>query len=129
MDLEIKFFHETPVQDPKLLVDHIHRMASGEAPFFPATLGLVYGTLAKKVLPPSRKVSLVCSQCRRTASLGGPFQRPMLPSVPTNEPQEGSSSHGVPIVQHHAGVAQEQLLGPWLRGGIFVKCSRGCSML
>jgi hypothetical protein len=51
--MEIKLFHEFFTgQNPKSLMDHIQRMASGEAPYFPATLSLVYGTLAKKVLLP-----------------------------------------------------------------------------
>lgn len=50
--MEIKLFHETfTEQNPKPLMDHMQRMASGEAPFFPATLSLVIGTLARKVLP------------------------------------------------------------------------------
>ena len=50
--MEMKFFHGTFTgQNPELLTDHIRRMASGEAPFFAATLSLVYGALARKVLP------------------------------------------------------------------------------
>ena len=50
--MEIKFFHKTfTEQNPKPLMEHMQRMASGEAPFFPATLSLVIGTLARKVLP------------------------------------------------------------------------------
>lgn len=51
-DMEIQFFHERfSEKDPKLLIDHIQRMASGEAPFFSATLSLVYQKLAEKVFP------------------------------------------------------------------------------
>ncbi|KAF9642810.1 hypothetical protein BDM02DRAFT_3273313 [Thelephora ganbajun] len=49
MDMEIQFFHENFTEkDPKLLMDHIQRMASGEAPFFSTTLSLVYGKLLEK---------------------------------------------------------------------------------
>ena len=47
--MEIRFLRETFTEkDSKLLMDHVQRMASGEAPFFPKTLSLVYYKLAKK---------------------------------------------------------------------------------
>jgi len=50
--MEIQFLHETFTgKDPKLLIDHIQRMVSGEAPFFPATLSLVYDRLAEQKFP------------------------------------------------------------------------------
>jgi hypothetical protein len=49
--MEIRFLREMFTEkDSKLLMDHVQRMASGEAPFFPKTLGLVYYKLAKKPL-------------------------------------------------------------------------------
>jgi len=49
LDTEIQFFHERVTKnDPKLLIDCIQRMASGEAPFFPTTLSLVYDKLVEK---------------------------------------------------------------------------------
>jgi hypothetical protein len=50
--MEIQFFHERFTEkDPELLVDHIGRMASGEAPFIPATLSLVYDKLVESAFP------------------------------------------------------------------------------
>jgi hypothetical protein len=49
LDMEIQFFHEMITEkDPKLLIDHIERMASGGTPFFPTTLSLVYDKLFEK---------------------------------------------------------------------------------
>ena len=45
--MEIQFIHAKEM-DHKLLIDHIQRMASGEAPFFPTTLSLVYDKLLEK---------------------------------------------------------------------------------
>ncbi|KAF9650005.1 hypothetical protein BDM02DRAFT_1688248 [Thelephora ganbajun] len=47
--MEIQFLHGKVIgEDPKLLMDHVHRMASGEIPFFPTTLSLVYDKLVEK---------------------------------------------------------------------------------
>ena len=54
MDMEIQFLHETfPGKGPKLLVDHIRRMGSGEAPFYSTTLSLVYDKLVEKTVAQS----------------------------------------------------------------------------
>ena len=45
MEMEIEFFYKNSKKNPKLLIDHIQKMKSGEAPFFPTTLGLVYDKL------------------------------------------------------------------------------------
>ncbi|KAF9650015.1 hypothetical protein BDM02DRAFT_1689789 [Thelephora ganbajun] len=48
MDMEIQFFHENfTEEDPKLLMDHIRRMGSGEVPLFSTTLSLVYDKLVE----------------------------------------------------------------------------------
>jgi len=50
--MEIRFLHETFTEkDPELLIDHIQRMVSGEAPFFPTTLSLVYDRLVEQTFP------------------------------------------------------------------------------
>jgi len=47
--MEIQFLHEKAIEkDPKLLIDCIQKMGSGEAPFFPTTLSLIYDTLVEK---------------------------------------------------------------------------------
>jgi len=49
MDLEIRFLLKNFTEkDPKLLMKHIQRMASGEAPFFATTLSSVYDKLIEK---------------------------------------------------------------------------------
>ena len=49
MDMEIQFFYENFTEkDPKLLVDHIKKMAAKEAPFFGTTLSLVLTSWLKK---------------------------------------------------------------------------------
>ena len=50
MDMEVDFFLENFTgKDPELLKDHAQKMSSGEAPYFPTTLGLLYAKLAGKV--------------------------------------------------------------------------------
>lgn len=50
MDVEVDFFLENFTgKEPGLLKDHALKMSSGEAPFFPTTLGLLYAKLAEKV--------------------------------------------------------------------------------
>jgi len=49
LDVEIQFLHEQFTgKYPKSLTDHIQKMVSGEAPFFPATLSLVYDRLVEQ---------------------------------------------------------------------------------
>ena len=49
MDMEIEFLYKNFTErNPKFLMDHIQRMASGEAPFFPATLSLIYDKLVER---------------------------------------------------------------------------------
>ena len=53
MDAEVEFLHKSLAKQnsKKLLMEHIERMASGEAPFFPTTLSLVYDTLVEGYFP------------------------------------------------------------------------------
>ena len=49
MDMEIQSLHESFTEkDPKMLMEHIQRMAYGEVPFFVTTLSLVYDKLVEK---------------------------------------------------------------------------------
>lgn len=49
LDLEIRCLHETfSEKDPKSLMEHIQRMASGEALLFPTTLSLVFDELVER---------------------------------------------------------------------------------
>jgi len=50
--MEIQFFRGWFSEgDLEFPIDHVRKMASGEAPFFPTTLSLVYRMLAEKVFP------------------------------------------------------------------------------
>ena len=50
--MEIQFLHKNLTEkDPKLLMDHIKKMASREAPFFATTLSLVFDKLVEKTSP------------------------------------------------------------------------------
>ncbi|KAF9779806.1 hypothetical protein BJ322DRAFT_343003 [Thelephora terrestris] len=50
MDIEIEFLHSNFTEkNPKLLMEHIQRMAYGGAPFLSTTLSLVYDKLVEKV--------------------------------------------------------------------------------
>ena len=47
--MEIQFLHERAIEeDPKLMINCIQKMVSGETPFFPTTLSLVYDKLVEK---------------------------------------------------------------------------------
>lgn len=81
--MEIQFLHERVVEkDPKLLMDHIQRMASGEAPFFPTTLSLVYDKLVEKAFT---ELSLF------DPGSGGNTERQSL-AHPTPPPQTSTST-------------------------------------
>ena len=54
MDMEIEFLLKSFTEkDPKSLVEHIQRMACGEAPFFSTTLSLVYDKLVERAFAQS----------------------------------------------------------------------------
>src|SRR5882762_10457549 len=51
MEMEIEVLYNFVEKDPKLLMDHIQSVASGEVSFYPITLGLVYDRLIGSVFP------------------------------------------------------------------------------
>ena len=72
MDTEIDIFLENFTDENlESLMDHIQRMSSGEAPFFPTTLSLLYGKLAEKSAGPTAPPTcrLICPRCSNSASL------------------------------------------------------------
>jgi hypothetical protein len=87
--MEVQFLHERFTEkDPKLLVDHIRRMASGEAPFFPTTLSLVYGKLVEKAFP-----KLTCASGVTSSSTINPASSSNLEiPAPTPRPAPLSST-------------------------------------
>jgi len=52
MKMEIDFLHKNITgKHPKLLTDYIQSMASGESPFFPAALSLIFDGLVGRIFP------------------------------------------------------------------------------
>ena len=52
MEMEIDFLHKNITgNNPKLLTDYIQSMASGESPFFPAALSLIFDGLVGRIFP------------------------------------------------------------------------------
>jgi len=110
MDMEIQFLHENFTEkDPRLLMGHIQRMASGEAPFFSTTLGLVYEKLVEKtfarpvpsgsglgnLLGPGVSRALVPPSSDRF--LSPVFLQPPPPAEASSSgPESGSVSSGTP---------------------------------
>ena len=83
MEMEIEFLHKTISGTAfKLVMDYIQSAASGESPFFPKTLSLVYDKLAERSFPgkslfsysqpssvPPAPGFLMCARCRGLAPL------------------------------------------------------------
>ena len=89
MDMEIQFLHESFTEkDPKLLMDHIQKMASGEMPFFARTLSLVYDKLVEKAFP---------KPIPSGSGLGKPIEVPSV-ADPTPPHQELASTSSVPSI-------------------------------
>ena len=82
MDLEIQFLLEHLTEkNPRLLMDQIQRMASGEAQYFSATLSLLYDGLVKRAF---------------AQSSGGGFWRPTLVGAPTIQVSGSTPSVDLP---------------------------------
>ena len=119
MDIEIQLFHESFAEkDPKLFLEHIQRMTSGEAPFFATTLSLVYDKLVEKAFarptpsdsgvgksPEVQNVADPCSPFQAstsipavssTASTNGPSSNPQAPA-PDPEPEPIPSGTSPPL--------------------------------
>jgi len=83
LDMEIQFFRETVNEmDPKLLIDHIQRMASGEAPFFSTTLSLVYDKVVEQAFTEHTPFGPGPDDCTEGESLVHPT--PPQASTPTS---------------------------------------------
>jgi len=137
LDMEIQFLQERfNEKDPEFPIDHIRRMASGEAPFFPTTLSLVYKKLAEKAFPkhassgsgldrhtegqnvttptPSPRTSASVSSTTSTSSLQVPT------SIPVSAPPIITESEPVRLVCIECGVSS---LLQQLHNGLY--CPRG----
>lgn len=85
MDMEIQFLHKSFTEKgPKLLMDHIQKMASGEMPFFATTLSLVYDKLVEKAfLKPNPSGS----------GLGKPIEVPSVADSTSSVPSTSTSNN------------------------------------
>ena len=85
--MEIKFLHEKFTEkDPKLLMNHIQRMASGEAPFFPTTLSLVYGKLVQNAFAKYAPFGFGPGNCTGSQSFIHPSPHPQASTSTSNVP-------------------------------------------
>ena len=90
LNMEIQFLRETVIKnDPKLLTDHIQKMASGEAPFFPTTLSLVYDKVVERAFTKYTPFGHGPGGCTDNQS---PFPPTPLPKPSTSTRSAGSSS-------------------------------------
>ena len=86
--MELQFFHERVNEmDPKLLIDRIRRMASGEVPLFPTMLSLVYDKVVEKALTKCTPFGPGPSDCAGGESLFRPTPPP---------PQASTSNFNIP---------------------------------
>ena len=109
MEMEIEFFHKTSTEkNPRSLMDHIQKMNSGEAPFFPATLGLVYDKLFGDPLPQPIAPSSGLGKSVDTGNQGvaerataartpDPTSRVALPHTPGNPLHKRTSISSPPV--------------------------------
>ena len=124
MDMEIQFLYGNFTQkDSTLLMEHIQRMASGEAPFFATTLSLVYDKLVEKAfaqpapsgsgLGKSAEVQSVADPCPRpqaSISISGVPSTPTFSDAPSFIPQTPAPDPGPEPVPSNTSSTWAQLL-------------------
>ena len=85
LDVEIQFLHEQFAETyPESLMDHIQRMVTGEAPFFPATLSLVYDRLIEQgfsLQASTSNLSISPSSHSQALPTPGPVHVPLITTV------------------------------------------------
>jgi hypothetical protein len=83
MDTEMEFLRRGFTQrNLKSIMDHVQRMAAGEAAFFPATLSLIYGELFQKALSePATSGSLLGRPGGESVAGSAPAVRPRNSTV------------------------------------------------
>ena len=138
MDMEIEFLHRSFTEkSPKPLMEHIQRMASGEAPFFSKTLSLVYdklveyaparpvtsgsnfgksseiesqGIVEPALTPtpePARVVSLMCWQCGGRAMLRDLYDGLRCPVCPPRTASKGRPFMQCPLCDLVRGIRKD----------------------
>jgi len=96
MDMEIQFLHESFTEkDPKLLMGHIRRMGSGEAPFFATTLSLVYDKLIERAFAQPAPSCSGLGKSTEVQSITDPCPH-LQTLIPISSIPSTSASRGVP---------------------------------
>ena len=67
-DIEIEFILRNFTEKPGSLKDHIQGIASGEVPYFPTTLSMVYGKLSERVVARSAASGLGLGKSTETGN-------------------------------------------------------------
>ena len=118
MDMEIEFFYKNfTEQNPELLMDHIRRMASGEASFISTTLSLIYDKLVERTF------------VHPTASGSGPVKSGetgdlSVTGTPTTQAQDLSTIVNSPSTPktHLPSSQQEPEPEPAPLGAVWLRC-------
>lgn len=130
MDMELEFLHKNFTEkNPKQLIEHIQRMASGEAPFFSATLGLVYDKLIERVLVqpiaadsgPGKPTNQSAVESTPTTKTLDPTGNICSPSM-SNTPLPPSQQPPTPAPQPAPGLGSEPEQDPVPLGAVWLKC-------
>jgi hypothetical protein len=98
MEMEIEFLRNNVTKlDPKSLTDHIRSATSGEAPFFPVALSLIYDKLAEKSFPKDAPSNSGTSQVpgKQSVTTSAPLQAPSPVSITTSAPTQMPSASSV----------------------------------
>lgn len=102
MDMEIGVLDQSFInKDPKLLIDHIQSVASGEASFFPTTLSLVYDRRIGKVFPKEDSPSTSLpekSPGGQNVNTPNPFQFSSPASAVASSSTPGAGSSTTPTI-------------------------------
>ena len=128
MDMEIEFIHNNFTEkNPKLLMEHIWRMASGEALFFSTTLSLVYDGLLERVFTQSGsgsgKPTDIWNQSVPKATPTTQTSNPTLgfyPPFTFNLPSSPRRQPPAPVLEFETEYVPEP--GPIPLGAVWLEC-------
>ena len=93
--MEMEFLcNNVTKMDPKTLTDHIQSAASGEAPFFPVTLSLMYDKLVENSFPKDAPSNSGTSRLpgKQSVAIFTPFQVSSSASITTSAPTQMPSA-------------------------------------
>ena len=117
IDLEVQFLLENFTEkDPKFLMEHIQRMASGETPFLPSTLSLVYDKLIEKVFVRSTATG---AGPGKPAGTGGQSVKELAPSTQASNPTSSIKPFPTSPLAPSTQQAEPELVPP---GAVWLEC-------